>query len=64
MRQHLLQLVFLPLNDIILYYAFDCLAGIPLIAFYFLGYYSAIFTPLRLAEQTLLAAAMQAADEL
>lgn len=63
-RQHVLQLVFLPFNDIILYYAFDCLAGIPLIAFYFLGYYSAIFTPLRLAEQTLLAAAMQAADEL
>jgi len=50
-RAHLFKLILLPFSSSEYYYVFESFLGIPLIAFYFLGYHSAMTTSLRLTEQ-------------
>ena len=50
-RTHLLRLVLIPFVKSDYFYLFESFLGIPLIAFYFLGYHSAMTTSLELTEQ-------------
>jgi len=50
-RNHLFGIILAPFENTVYYYLFESILGIPLIAFYFLGYYSAMTTSLKLTEQ-------------
>jgi hypothetical protein len=52
-RSHLFGLILMPFDNPESYYLIESLIGIPLFAFYFLGYFSAMTTPLKLTEQEL-----------
>jgi hypothetical protein len=50
-RSHLFGFILMPVDNPESYYLIESLIGIPLVAFYFLGYFSAMTTPLKLTEQ-------------
>lgn len=49
-RSHLFNLILLPVEDPDKFYLFETILSIPLIAFYFLGFHSAMTTSLKLTE--------------
>jgi len=51
-RSHLFGLILTPFDNPQTYYLVESIIGIPLIAFYFLGYFSAMTTSLKLTEQS------------
>ncbi len=50
-RSHLFGLILIPFDNPQTYYLIESIFGIPLIAFYFLGYFSAMTTSLKLTER-------------
>lgn len=50
-RAHVFGLILMPFDNPETYYLIESIIGIPLIAFYFLGYFSAMTTSLKLTEQ-------------
>ena len=50
-RYHLFNLILLPIEDPNKFYLYESILGIPLIAFFFLGYHSAMKIPLKLTER-------------
>jgi len=50
-RSHLFGLILMPFDNPQTYYLIESIIGIPLIAFYFLGYFSAMTTSLKLTER-------------